>query len=216
MATYVKDTFTDTNGTVLSSHTPDIGGAWSEVGGGATSNITIQSDTIQQALFGNSKAVNATTASTADYQVSIDVIMSAATAGVDEVGVMGRGNFGAGNSYIVYYDTDFTTPNQTVVLSSFASGSETQLATYALTYVQGQTHNVMLKMQGSTISMLVDNVVQGSVTDTTWTTGTNIGIWTDTGYVQSLLGDNFLAQDIPSSGGTAPTPHMFASMGVGT
>lgn len=42
MTVYVNETFTDTNGTVLSSHTPDVGGSWSRVAGDQT--ITIQSN----------------------------------------------------------------------------------------------------------------------------------------------------------------------------
>lgn len=40
-ATLAYDTFTDTNGTLLTSHTPEIGGSWSEIGTGTSDQAQI-------------------------------------------------------------------------------------------------------------------------------------------------------------------------------
>jgi hypothetical protein len=52
--TLVYDTFTDADGTVLTSHTPDIGGPWAE----AANSITIQSNRIQRTDGSGARGAN--------------------------------------------------------------------------------------------------------------------------------------------------------------
>src|SRR5450432_2792291 len=102
MATYVSDTFTGTNGTLLSAHTPNIGGAWT-----ANSGLTIQGNELQCGLFvSNTIAYNATLAGSDDCDTSMDIVMSAASAAVDFLGVTARGNAALGNNYTAYYNAN--------------------------------------------------------------------------------------------------------------
>jgi hypothetical protein len=186
---YVSDTFTATNGTGLSSHTPDIGGAWS--GGGP-----IQGNQLTANFFNQAFISNAIGAATADYEVAIDVVMFGASAGQDRLGAIGRGNFGGGNWYLAYYDASA----QLVKLSTYSSAAETILGSFALTYVQGQTHNVKLRMNGSTISCLVDGTTQISVTDTSHVSADALGIHQgDADDSLCLNGDNFVAQSLAAT-----------------
>lgn len=193
MATFVQDTFTDTNATAITSHTPDVGGAWN-TGGGA---ITIQSNRLICGFFNSGLSYNTTQSSTADYQVSCDVVMVGASAGGSYVGIAGRFNTAASDNYRAAYDAQ----NGLFELSKYISGSKTSLGTYSTAYVQGQTFSLMLKMSGTTISLLVDGVSRVSVTDTAFSAKGNFAVYLEDVFSQCCLMDNFLAEDISSGGG---------------
>lgn len=81
MANYVVDTFTDTANTVLSSHTPDTGGAWTRKLG-STGTMIVNSSGYLQAT-GNEwiNYENATACGSPDQQVTFVVKSSASTNG---------------------------------------------------------------------------------------------------------------------------------------
>lgn len=198
MAIYISDTFTDTNGTAIASHTPDVGGAWNTSGG-----ITIQSNQLICGQFNSGHPYNSTTSmASADYEVLADVVWSVAADGnADMAGVIGRFNTAASDYYCAYYNTTGASWH----LSKFISGGETSLGTSAMTYVQGQTHALTLRMQGSTITMLVDGTSLVSVTDATLTLKQNVGIYMEDVVSQAQRLDNYVVQDIVSGGGSSAT-----------
>ena len=192
MATYIKDSFTDANTTTLNAHTPDIGGVWS---GGAS--ITIVSNQIVCASFTNNHTSSATLPGTPDYEVSMNIISSAATGTGSFAGVVGRYNVGGGNWYQAAYDAS----NQQYELSKFLSASKTSLGTVAHTYVQGETHNVKLRLKAANISLVVDGITLLTVVDTSMPAKDQMGVYMeDASATQALQGDNFLAEDLRSLG----------------
>lgn len=210
VATYIFDTFTGANSTTLAAHTPDIGGAWSGT------SVTIQSNRAQANNFQvPTHFDNATQAGSADFDISVDVVMFGGSVGQDQVGVAGRGLPGAGNFYAAYYTGNYGGTAQQVTLSKFVSAGETVLGSYSLAYVSGQTHNIKMRCQGSTISALVDGVTQISVTDTTYTSGTALCLWIGSGSPTSLAADNFRATSV-STGVTGVGTLTFAGSGTAT
>lgn len=189
MSIYVQDTFTGTNGTNLTSHTPDVGGAWM-IGTG----IKIQSNRIRCDNFAGNRTYNAATPSSANYDVSADVFFFGAGPPTgNRVGVAGRINDVSSNDYLAYYDGDAAGWKLVKTLSSV----ETQLgSTYAMAYVQNQTHTVGLRCKGSVITMFVDGAPRVSVVDTGITAKGNGGVDMQDVAAQCLDIDNFLMNDI--------------------
>lgn len=194
MAIYISDTFTDTNGTAIASHTPNVGGAWNVSGA-----ITITSNQLICGQFGSGHPYNSTTSmASADYEVLADVVWAGAADGnADMAGVIGRFNTAASDYYFAYYNTTGAAWH----LSKAISGSESSLGTSAMAYVQGQTHTLTLRMQGTTITMLVDGVSLVSVTDTALTLTQNAGIYMEDVVSQCQRLDTYVVQDIAVGGG---------------
>jgi hypothetical protein len=196
--TYVSDAFTGTDGTALASHTPDTGGTWVD----DQSGLQLSGNHVNsRQLFGDSRSHNTTAPSTADYDVSMNIIWSGATSDA-VLGVVGRG---AGNQfrsdgYIAYYDAG----NNRWALVKLVGYNSTTLGTYAQTYTQGQTHTLKLSMAGTAITVYVDGVSQISVTDSSISAINHAGIYAHYGSSStSMVGDNYL---VAAAGGTVGPP----------
>jgi hypothetical protein len=68
--TLVQDTFSDTNGTLLENHTPDIGGRWTNI---STGNASIQSNTLFPSSGAASRFYVNASLPAADYEMSFTV-----------------------------------------------------------------------------------------------------------------------------------------------
>jgi hypothetical protein len=199
--TSVSDTFTGTDGTAITAHTPDVGGAWSACQGASP---TLQSNRVQmEQTAGDSRALVGTTMPDADYEVSMDLIWVGATCDA-KLGVMGRNNNDVqcrGLEYEAWYDCA-NNRYELIVVSGF---NPTSLGTFAATYTQGQTHSLKLDMNGTTISLYVDGTSQISVTNSAASSAAQAGLRMNLVVTKtSLVGDNFLAQDPVAAGAAAP------------
>lgn len=199
MATYVNDTFTDADSTLLTAHSPDTGAAWST----GTSSPIITGNKIHGPLFNPSTASNAATPGSADYSVSADVIVVASPT-YDLAGVWGR--FDGANPYIGQWDNYSQEWSLRYTLY-------TSLGTYSDPSFVSGAKRVELRMEGTSIQLLVDGVSRISVTDSSLTgagvSGLNVGGATDT----ALLMDNFTVADLS---GTPPGTHICTGVGDAT
>ena len=86
MALIVEDSFTDSNGTLLQDHTPEIGGAWSPAGGFRPAKI--QGNLLEGDSFGGAKYFNATTSTDMNVRIGsrtsgIIILYARMTSGAD-------------------------------------------------------------------------------------------------------------------------------------
>ena len=180
----VYDTFTDINGTDLSSHTPDIGGPWSlikEITTAAASAVDIQSN--QARITVNSVGA------------VIDIGRPNTTIEVDwtpGVGVENR------NSIIIRYSSDgnmwelnFREDNGDFRIQKIESDIGLNFGTVAFSWVEGQTYTIKAVVSENVITGYIDGVQKISYSSATFNnTETKFGILRNTGSDSSRL-DNF-------------------------
>jgi len=184
MANYVIDSFLDTDGTLLSAHTPDVGGAWT----GYTATPVITANQCGTTAFTASAAVNASTPATADYQVSADVTLQTPSSG-NGAGVRIRDS-GELLAYQVLFDFD---AGEWQLTHGFTS-----IGTYADPgFTDGVTRTVVLSAVGTTINVNINGVDRITVTDATLAVG-NGGLIAKGGSATGAVLDNFRVDDITS------------------
>jgi hypothetical protein len=183
-ATKVQDSFTGTDGTALTSHTPEVGGAWSDNGSGLLKLLTNKIETVN---FGRASALSSTVLTSADYDVSADVTMNVTGWG-NSAGVQGRfvGNYSDG------HEAYFSEGTHTWNLRRWTGGNPTALGSYADPTFTSGTKNLRLSMVGSALKVYVDGVLRISVTDATITAANKAGLYSEGGIHNGILLDNFL------------------------
>jgi hypothetical protein len=210
--TFVFDTFTDTDGTLLSAHTGELGATWVQHGV-STITIVISDANRARRTSGGASDVALYYASglpaTADYEVS--TILRQLTAGA-AAGVVGRVVTGATTAYMARYDS--AGPEWQLV--KYVAGTPTTLGTYAQALAVGQDYRMTLRMRGTRISLLVNNIERIAVTDSAITDAGRAGLRasrtttnsTDTHYDEfsatDILGDGVGRPGVP-----APTGSLF-------
>jgi len=182
----VSDTFTDTNGTLLTAHTPDInqtGHAWTVTGGPPTPTI------------GNGRA--GTTAGGGHMQLTID----AGIADIDLAADYLVGS-GPGMGALVFRETDTNNllalvTNQNVLqLYSRQGGAWGLLASHSIAALTpGSTHRIEVRAVGSSVQGIWDNVVVLQATTTVQQTATRHGLDWNTSYDPTSAYDNVFLQD---------------------
>ena len=159
MSVGLSDTFTDTNATVLSSHTGESGHSWTKHGS-YTPNWLVQTNRAYSSSTGQPGAYySAWTPGSADYSVEAVVFArTLTTAGYN--GPAGRVDVAANTMYAVRYlhGTGWE-------LYKVEAGSLTVLATWAETLTTSDSRTARLRMVGTTIEMYVDGTLRGSATD---------------------------------------------------
>lgn len=173
--TYTSDTFTDTNGTLLSAHTSDSAHTWTKSGGG--SNIDIQTNKIRAATANQFGLyyISATSTS-ADY--SVQGTITETSYGNITPGIAGRISTSATTGYYVSWGETYgrwdlysvTDEYGVTSLGSWAvaSGNPGDPATAAVV--------VKLEMIGSAIKVYFDGTQRISVTNTAWTAAGRAGV----------------------------------------
>ena len=160
MTAFVTDTFTGTNGTLLTAHTADSGATWAALTGSAVTP-TIQSNKLdpgsgvtQNALFYASTAPNS-----ADYSATTRIVLGANTSVVTGPGV--RLSTSAQTGYFGFVLTNNTTAEVTVY--KYVAGALTQIATLpgvpALT--GGASYDQTLDASGTTLKLWIRRVSDG-------------------------------------------------------
>lgn len=166
--TFLYDTFTDTDATILTNHTGEKGGSWLiQTGAAPGTPNAIQNNRVwsptNQGVY--RAAPNSIDPSPANYYVEA-VLSFVSTIAGDNVGVIGRASAVANTYYMARWNQSGGWQ-----LYSNVAGSFTQLgSTVADTFTSGEK-TVRLTMNGTTISMSVDGVTIISVTDANIATG---------------------------------------------
>lgn len=168
---FLSDTMTGTNGTALTAHSPETGGAWSAQSGYTPSpENTIQANRM---LAGSGVGVyrNAAVPASADYYVEC-VLDWVSTLTADNIGVTGRASAAANTFYFARWSQSAGG----FQLFKCVAGTNTQLGTtYVAAFASG-SRAIRLTMTGSTIAMSVDGVERVSVTDTAITAAGFAGV----------------------------------------
>jgi hypothetical protein len=206
MALVVNDTFTDTAGVALTSHTGETGATWT-----AHPNQTTQSYVITDAnrvrAGGSSTGVALAYASgtpvSADYTVECDLLVKSLLAG-SSIGVFARLDTAAVNGYHLRYDVQ----NTRWQLLKYVTGTGTVIATdVTTTLTVGQTYHIKLKCTGTTIEGFVDGVLTHTATDSAVTAAGKAGLRGGgalAGNTTGLHVDNFQAGGLTPSNTVAP------------
>lgn len=203
-----QDSFTGSSGTLLQSHTPDVGTSWSEIidngrdiriGPHPTNNIEVTSN---GSNVGTLYQANATY-NTADYDVSADVLWSGGDSNYTRT--LAARIQDANNMYTLVYGANI------FQLWKRTSGTWSLLASGS-SYPSGDTSsapyigdNVRLRVQGNVISGFINNTEVVSTTDSDHTNAGVAGV--GFGYVNDSSDDsgtgvdtdNFLVQTIDNT-----------------
>jgi hypothetical protein len=159
------DDFTDAAGTVLTSHTGELGATWTEHPGQGTTGVVSSEGRLRRSGSQGALYYTSATPSSANYLVEADVHVKSILAN-DVAGIVGRFDTasaaGAGTNYLARYDV----PSGSWQLRKNTATGGTALGAYAQTLTAGQTYRLGLQVSGSTIKMFVDGVERASATDT--------------------------------------------------
>jgi len=178
MTQFLNDTFTDVNGTLLASHTPELGGAWvkhASYSGIAAinTNRVINNDANLTVYY------NDVIPAIADYDVTANITVLSQTG---HAGVFAR----ASTSAQTFYLARFHVGNAAWEIFRLYNGGATKLAFTAATLTTGQTYNLKFTVRTNTsgnvdLQLIVDGVVTVTTTDISATqkiTGAGrSGIW---------------------------------------
>ncbi len=159
-----NDTFTATNGTLLTSRNSDSGHTWTYLNG--TNNEQINTNRITSTDAGRATYYSNVVPTSPDYSVEADVFYKGTLAG-DMTGVFGRGTMATPTYYMARYEQADQSWNL-VKYSGTTPTYLTYLASQPLTV--GQTYNLRLEMTGTTrttLRLFVNDVLTVSHTDTT-------------------------------------------------
>lgn len=187
---FVTDTFTEGSDVLLGAHTGELGATWTvHPSYGNVMNLTASLDRIWPTS--NPSAFTASgTPPSANYTVCADVF--AVTDIAANIGPCGRMDTSANTMYCARYNSG-TSWDLRKVLAGTQSTLDTSTSQLIST---GTSKRLCLIMNGTTISMTVQGVEEGSVTDTDITAAGKAGV-RSSGGASSTTGyhlDNFSAQ----------------------
>ncbi len=156
------DTFTDAPGIDLGSHLLDTGGTWTKHASFATGGLVLtDANRVRAGVSGQSVYFQSNVSPSANYDVSA-VFTCFTNVSTDSPGIVGRLDTASKTFYLALYRN-----SSGFQLWKFVSGTATQLGTtYALVMSANESHRVTLRMQGTSISLLVDGVIRvGPIVD---------------------------------------------------
>jgi hypothetical protein len=207
MATFVDDTFTDTNGTDITLHTGETGATWTAHPSSAGTMQHIDSNALHDQGTSNNIAYASGTPAGVEYTVSANATWATA---VGFTGLCARMDTSA-NTFYMYRATNGTT----MELFKRIAGTFTSLGTATVTALNGTTHDCLFECKDATKKGFHDGVEILSSTDNAITAAGRAGVRGNgsSATVGAHL-NNFTATDI--GGGAAAVQQLFALMGVGS
>ena len=204
MSQFVNDTFTDTAGTTLASHTGETGATWTEYGetGGA---VAISAAGRAYPSVAAPSAYYASGApATAEYDVEADLYIAANPAGFCNTWLAARADSTNNNWYMAGY----TANTGAFALQMFkrVAGSYTSLGSFSLTLSVGSTTHMKFSVRnsGTLQNLIVGGTSYITASDTAISAAGKAGVRFDTndpadashGYQL----DNFTATDAVAGG----------------
>lgn len=193
---YVEDTFTDTNGTALTSHTPDtdtVGSGWVLKRGDGP---TIQGNVLTDLVATSVVEVVAIDTGQTNGEVSVDIVVG--TGGTNAVpGLILRTTNATGAANIVGYIAWLNRSTDELVLSRYESETATPLDTASVTIDAGDAVTLTATMLGDSITVVATGDVSATVSasDSTYSANGYHGIYAiDNGSTTANTFDNFLMQ----------------------
>lgn len=191
---FASDTFTDTNGTLLENHTPDLGTSWTKGSGLDAGIVSINANTI----YGSGASADirmwyiGVTSTNADYDVQATFKISNTSA--TSLTILGRASTSAVTAY------GLRCAGTGWALYKWVAGTRTTLGSY--TGDACTTARVgKLEMRGTSISAYVDGVLRiGPVTNSAISAAGRAGLATFyADQYNSRYIDNWSATDAPAT-----------------
>lgn len=187
---FVSDTFTDTNGTNLSSHTGEVGATWTKHSS-YTGNITIQSNRCVGPADGGDDITcyyASGSPTTAEYDVTATLIQTSDDA-YSGCSVAGRISTSANTMYLVQRKTGATDQWE---LYKIVAGSATLLGTWSEALANGDSRTVKLEIRNATKKLYVNGAERISSADNEITGAGKAGT---RAYGNDMELDDFSASD---------------------
>lgn len=191
--TFVQDTFTGTNGTLLSAHNPDTGnaGSWVKISG--TGDLDIQNNQLQNTVAKNLvfyKNTTPPTGGSAEYVVGLTATWNTSKA-TDIVTLVARINGASNDRYEATLDTGSSTNN--VVIQKVVGGTTTVLATGSLSITLATAHTIYFSVKDASKSLDVDGTTIVSTTDNSITAAGVAGLEQEGNAAGDTVIDDFFA-----------------------
>ena len=186
---FVRDTFTGTTGTLLESHAPNIGGAWTRVQG---NGLLLQNGQLTpDKSVGNDVYLNAAVPPAAEYVVGITASFIAINSD-NYVELYGRitGNTG----YAVHIDA-----RQNYQIIRYNGGIGTVLASGSTTALVGgisADNEIVFSITDAAKRLIVNGTVVATVTDNTITAAGRVGLGLQVKTKDDSVADNFYASTL--------------------
>jgi len=197
---FLTDSFTASDGTALESHTPDVGSTWTTQND--TGILHITTDQLWNSFGASDVGLNPATPASADYDV--ECIIGAPNAGCGWFGGVAGRMVGFGQWYGAGWDSSSSL--WTLYLANSGLGTLGTSGSSPLT----TTRDLLLHMSGSTIELWVDGVPLISVSDSTFPSAGNAGVFGFYGCGSNYYLDSLRAG--PPSG-TPETVHAVSGAG---
>lgn len=177
---FANDAFAGSAGTDVTAHGTD----WSYQAGGTSGLTFMLSDANRLRANGSGTlyrgACHAAVPPSADYDVTA-LIRVVSDNNQSTIGVAGRMDPAALRCYFARYNTG----NNRWEIVRFNADAGTVLGWYGQTYATGEAATVMLRMRGTTISLLVDGVERVSVVDTAISAAGKAGVFATYGVTNT-------------------------------
>lgn len=174
MAAFVVDTFTDTNGTLITAHTPDTGGTWTKHGSSFSGPTpTIQSNRYDTGTSLYDNYYNDATPPSADYFAEVDII-NLTGSGSNGQGIAVRQSTAAS---LTCYMLRLTGTG--VLFQKHVSNVATTLGSHTYSFGGGDWY-VKLQASGTTITCWVQKISTGEWLTTSGLTSTQTPIFSVT------------------------------------
>ena len=162
----LTDTFTDTAGTALTSHTADAGGSWTMVSG--TSPVITAAGRVRNGVAGASSllAYHSAVPPSADYEVSVDVVQISVTTS-QIAGLITRYDSGSDSCYMARYIHNGTQ----IQLYRRVSGTFTLITSSTYSATINVPFRISCLLSGNDITVKVDGSTVITYTDGTPVSG---------------------------------------------
>ncbi|MGH9421205.1 MAG: hypothetical protein ACRD3J_14605, partial [Thermoanaerobaculia bacterium] len=187
---FVQDTFTVGANTMLESHTPNTGGAWTRRTGGSGIIINAAADNARNVATGDWNVyTNATTAPAAEAVVDATVTFTRVNAN-NFVDLFGRASVTLLNAYSMRI-AGAGANNATLI--RWSGGTPTTLASATVAITANSAINVELSLKNASKSIVINGVTVASSADNTLTGAGIVALGMQSNGGNQTIVDNFLA-----------------------
>ena len=162
MATFASDNFNGTDGADLTAHTPSGGGSWVKAGdGGGRLEITSAGRVMPNSNVNESVYRHSEVPPSSDYEVSADIIRRSDD-NQTRMGLALRISTTSDDHYYVRYNNN----GDSWLIAKSVGGTQSAIgAAVSQTLTVDQVYRVKFRVQGTTLTLLVDDVELASRTD---------------------------------------------------
>lgn len=205
-ADFVVDSFTDSDNTPITSHTPEAGGPWTiyqDSGDGSALFISSSYLWLNAQQTGSYAIIKPTgTPQTSEYDLAFTI--SVGNGGVDNTAIIdirARWSDGSGNGYVlVWHRTD-----ETWRLLLYQNGSPTELGTFVQTLSSNTSYDIVFQVRNSSKKVIFDSTEQINSSNNSITGVGAVGITIGLIGVNGSVGPHFNSFTASDFSGAPPS-----------